>query len=78
MLRLSDNGFGYNKFKWAKVGEWTEARDWNPEPGIQSLFAAAVYTVRDLKASATRTRARDMSYVKPDLSESPSMATRSR
>jgi hypothetical protein len=32
LLRLSNNGLGHNRFKWAPVGQWTEAKDWNPRP----------------------------------------------
>jgi hypothetical protein len=32
MLRLSKNGISYGGFTWAPVGEWTEAKDWDPTP----------------------------------------------
>jgi hypothetical protein len=32
LIRTSDNGFGYNNFKWNEIGEWTEAPDWDPAP----------------------------------------------
>lgn len=29
MVRFSNDGVGYNNFKWALINEWTEAPDWN-------------------------------------------------
>ncbi len=32
MVRFSNDGIGYNGFKWAPIGEWTDAPDWNTKP----------------------------------------------
>ena len=48
MVRFSRNGITYNDFRWAEVGEWTEAPDWNNKPVCGGgLHGQGVYNGKD-------------------------------